>query len=128
MSATDSQPGEVPGRHNDLTDVAGVRVGHHHRRGSGWLTGTTVVAPAAASGLVAGADVRGSAPGTRQLDLLAPVSRVERVHAVLQGQPPPFTHRPPNNPPLCPSPAPSTSTRDAARLAARVAQTTRSDR
>ncbi len=33
------------GARNDLTDVAGVAVGHHQRRGRGWLTGTTVVLP-----------------------------------------------------------------------------------
>lgn len=71
------------GPSNSLADIAGLLVGHAWRADEGWLTGTTVVAPAAASGLVAGVDVRGSAPGTRELDLLAPVSRVERVHAVL---------------------------------------------
>jgi L-aminopeptidase/D-esterase-like protein len=34
-------------------------------------------------GAVAGVDVRGSAPGTRETDLLAPVNLIERVHAVL---------------------------------------------
>ena len=36
-----------------------------------------------AGGAVAGVDVRGSAPGTRETDLLSPVNAVERVHAVL---------------------------------------------
>lgn len=32
-----------PGPTNSLIDVAGIRVGHADRRGSGWLSGTTVV-------------------------------------------------------------------------------------
>ena len=32
-----------PFRSGSLTDVAGVLVGHHHRRRAGWQTGTTVV-------------------------------------------------------------------------------------
>ena len=32
-----------PGPTNTLTDVAGIRVGHHSRTDAGWLTGTTVV-------------------------------------------------------------------------------------
>jgi L-aminopeptidase/D-esterase-like protein len=46
------------------------------------LTGTTVVlAPAA--GAVAGVDVRGGGPGTRETDALDPRNMVERVHAVV---------------------------------------------
>ena len=51
----------IAGPRNDLTDVAGVRVGHHHRRGRGWLTGTTVVIPP--PGTTGGVDVRGGGPG-----------------------------------------------------------------
>ncbi len=63
-----------------LTDVAGVRVGH-------WSdplaqTGCTVVL-LPPDGAVAGVDVRGAAPGTRETDLLRPGCTVERVHAVL---------------------------------------------
>ncbi len=46
-----------------ITDVPGVRVGHAHRVGRGWLTGTTVVS--IAQGAVPGVDVRGGGPGTR---------------------------------------------------------------
>lgn len=67
-------------RHNAITDVAGVRVGHHHRIGDGWLTGTTVVLTP--DGAVGGVDCRGGAPGTRETDLLDPSNLVERVHAV----------------------------------------------
>ena len=69
------------GARNDLTDVAGLRVGHHHRVGEGWLTGTTVVLTPP-EGAVAGVDVRGGGPGTRETDLLDPRNMVERVHAV----------------------------------------------
>lgn len=69
-----------PGPRNDLTDVAGVRVGHHHRIGPGWLTGTTVVLPP--PGTVASGEVRGGAPGTRETDLLEPERLVPGVHAL----------------------------------------------
>lgn len=68
------------GERNDITDVAGVAVGHHQRRGRGWLTGTTVVLPP--EGTVGGVDVRGGGPGTRETDLLAPINMVDRVDAV----------------------------------------------
>ncbi|WP_151526416.1 P1 family peptidase [Serinicoccus kebangsaanensis] len=67
---------------NSLLDVAGMSVGHHHRVGDGSLTGTTVVL-CPPEGAVAGADVRGGAPGTRETDLLDPRNLVERVHAVV---------------------------------------------
>lgn len=71
-----------PGPTNSLTDVAGIRVGHAGRRGDGWLSGTTVVlAPEA--GAVAGVDVRGGGPGTRETDLLDPRNQVEKVHAII---------------------------------------------
>lgn len=65
-----------------LTDVAGLSVGH-------WTdleaaTGCTVVL-CDGEGAVAGVDVRGSAPGTRETDLLDPVNAVQRIHAVLLG-------------------------------------------
>jgi len=62
-----------------LTDVLGLRVGHFTdaRR----PTGCTVVL--AEAGAVAGVDVRGGAPGTRETDLLDPVNSVEQVHAVV---------------------------------------------
>jgi L-aminopeptidase/D-esterase-like protein len=61
-----------------LTDVAGLEVGHctETRR----PTGCTVVL--ARQGAVAGVDVRGAAPGTRETDLLQPANLVQRVHAV----------------------------------------------
>lgn len=70
----------VAGPHDDLTDVAGVRVGHHQRIGRGWRTGTTVVL--LPPGSVGGVDVRGGGPCTRETDALAPGTLVEVVHAV----------------------------------------------
>ncbi|SDJ82187.1 Peptidase family S58 [Nonomuraea maritima] len=71
-----------PGPTNSLADVAGLRVGHAHRIGGGYRTGTTVVL-APDEGAVAGVDVRGAAPGTRETELLDPRNLVERVHAVV---------------------------------------------
>lgn len=62
-----------------LSDVAGLRVGHFTdtRR----PTGCTVVL--CEQGAVAGVDVRGAAPGTRETDLLRPENTVQQVHAIL---------------------------------------------
>jgi L-aminopeptidase/D-esterase-like protein len=75
MSATPTSP-VYPGT---LTDVAGIEVGHFTdtRR----PTGCSVVI--ARDGAVAGVDVRGAAPGTRETDLLQPANLVQQVHAVL---------------------------------------------
>lgn len=71
-----------PGPTNSLHDVARLRVGHAHRLGEGWLTGTTCVL-AGGEGAIAGVDVRGGGPGTRETDALDPRNLVERVHAVV---------------------------------------------
>lgn len=62
-----------------ITDVAGIEVGHFTdtRR----PTGCSVVI--VRDSAVAGVDVRGAAPGTRETDLLAPTNLVERVHGIL---------------------------------------------
>jgi L-aminopeptidase/D-esterase-like protein len=62
-----------------LTDIAGLSVGH--AAASGRPTGCSVVL--CPQGVVAGAAVRGGAPGTRETDLLRPENTVQRVHAVL---------------------------------------------
>jgi putative pantetheine hydrolase len=71
-----------PGPTNTLVDVEGIRVGHATRIGDGWLTGTTVVL-LPPEGAVAGVDVRGGGPGTRETDLLDPRANVTAVHAVV---------------------------------------------
>ena len=68
------------GAENALTDVPGLAVGHAAVEGG--LSGTTVVL-APPEGAVAGVDVRGAAPGTRETDLLDPRNTVQRVHAVV---------------------------------------------
>ncbi|MGH2454658.1 MAG: P1 family peptidase [Candidatus Limnocylindria bacterium] len=61
-----------------LRDVPGIRVGHATDLDG--MTGCTVVlAPDRA---VAGVEVRGSAPGTRETDLLRPTALVDRIDAV----------------------------------------------
>lgn len=79
-----AQPDVAPGPTNSLVDVAGLRVGHHTRDEPGWLTGVTVVL-APSGGAVAGVDVRGGGPGTRETDLLDPRNLVDQVHAVVLG-------------------------------------------
>jgi L-aminopeptidase/D-esterase-like protein len=64
---------------NTITDVPGLEVGHAQDNEA--LTGCTVVL--CRKGAVGGVDVRGSAPGTRETDLLDPLNLVEKVHAVM---------------------------------------------
>src|SRR5438105_235680 len=66
-------------RADSLTDVRGIRVGHFTdtRRPTGC---TVILTP---EGAVAGVDVRGAAPGTRETELLSPLNAVEQVHAVM---------------------------------------------
>lgn len=61
-----------------ITDVPGILVGHADDQAA--LTGVTVVQ--ALDGAVAGVDVRGGAPGTRETDLLDPAMLVQHVHAI----------------------------------------------
>jgi L-aminopeptidase/D-esterase-like protein len=65
--------------YNNITDVEGIKVGHASDFTG--LTGCTVVL--CSDGAVAGVDVRGSAPGTRETDLLRPVNLVREAHAIL---------------------------------------------
>jgi L-aminopeptidase/D-esterase-like protein len=66
-------------RANAITDVRGIEVGNAQDEEA--LTGCTVIL--CRKGAVAGVDVRGGAPGTRETDLLDPVNLVEKVHAVV---------------------------------------------
>lgn len=69
----------MPTTTDSLTDVRGLRVGHHTdpRRPTGC---TVILTP---SGAVAGVDVRGAAPGTRETELLSPLNGVDKVQALL---------------------------------------------
>jgi L-aminopeptidase/D-esterase-like protein len=62
-----------------LTDVEGIKVGHFTE--SRRPTGCTVVL--CEKGAVAGVDVRGGAPGTRETDLLNPINTVQQVYGVV---------------------------------------------
>ena len=66
-------------RNNAITDVHGIEVGHAQNEEA--LTGCTVIL--CRKGAVAGVDVRGGAPGTRETDLLDPVNLVEKIHAIV---------------------------------------------
>jgi L-aminopeptidase/D-esterase-like protein len=74
-----SMSSTFPAPSGSITDVAGIEVGHFTdaRR----PTGCTVVI--AREGAVAGVDVRGAAPGTRETDLLSPTNLVDAVHAIV---------------------------------------------
>jgi L-aminopeptidase/D-esterase-like protein len=61
-----------------IVDVPGILVGHAQDEKA--LTGCTVVMMEQPA--VCGVDVRGSAPGTRETDLLNPVNLVQVVHAI----------------------------------------------
>ncbi|MDU6115461.1 MAG: P1 family peptidase [Paeniclostridium sordellii] len=65
--------------YNNILDIKGIKVGQvEDKKG---LTGCTVVL--CEKGAVCGVDVRGSAPGTRETDLLDPINMIQKVHAVV---------------------------------------------
>jgi len=64
---------------NAITDIRDIEVGHAQNEEV--LTGCTVIL--CRKGAVAGVDVRGGAPGTRETDLLDPVNLVQKVHAIV---------------------------------------------
>jgi len=66
-------------RYNAITDIPGIEVGQSQDEEA--LTGCTVIL--CRKGAVGGVDVRGSAPGTRETDLLNPINLVDKVHAVV---------------------------------------------
>ncbi len=65
--------------YNNILDVKGLKVGQVQDEDG--LTGCTVVI--CEEGAVCGVDVRGSAPGTRETDLLDPINMIQKVHAVV---------------------------------------------
>ncbi len=62
-----------------ITDIAGLRVGH--ATDPSGLTGCTVIICDAR--MTGGVDVRGSATGTREIELLRPTHLIRYVHAIL---------------------------------------------
>lgn len=74
-----AQDGDSSQSAGSIVDVGGIRVGHFAdtRR----PTGCTVLIFDREA--VAGVDVRGSAPGTRETDLLHPINTVQRINAIL---------------------------------------------
>ena len=67
------------GKLNLITDVDGIHVGNSSD--SEDLTGVTVILPSERS--VASVDVRGGAPGTREIDALRPENSVEKIDAIV---------------------------------------------
>lgn len=64
---------------NAITDARGIEVGHAQDDDA--LTGCTAIL--CRKGAVAGVDVRGGGPGTRETDLLNPMNLVQKVHAIV---------------------------------------------
>ena len=78
-AAVSGMRAQAPSSNATLTAVPGVRVGHHTLTDR--PTGCTVVLPDGSA--VAGVDVRGSAPGTRETDARDPVNVIQEVHAIV---------------------------------------------
>ena len=68
-----------PGENNLITDVDGILVGNAENEIVG--TGTTVLIPPVGS--TASADVRGGAPGTREVGALNPYNLVDTIDAIV---------------------------------------------
>jgi L-aminopeptidase/D-esterase-like protein len=79
LSAIYDLPLFAQAREGFITDVDGIKVGHFTE--SRRPTGCTVILYE--RGAVAGVDVRGSAPGTRETDLLKPTNLVDKVNAIV---------------------------------------------
>lgn len=62
-----------------ITDIKGIQVGQAQNEVGG--SGCTVILCKA--GCVAGVDVRGGGPATRETDLLNPINMVQQIHAVM---------------------------------------------
>ncbi|MBN2088962.1 P1 family peptidase [candidate division KSB1 bacterium] len=64
---------------NSICDVPGIRVGHEQNFTA--RTGCTVVLPD--KEVIAGVDIRGSAPGTREVDTIMPTRLIQKIHGLL---------------------------------------------
>ncbi|MEM9705957.1 MAG: P1 family peptidase [Pseudomonadota bacterium] len=69
----------APGPNNDITDVAGIRVGQAQCDTA--ITGVSVIIPDAPA--ICAGDIRGGGPGTRETDLLDPSTLVETADAIV---------------------------------------------
>jgi L-aminopeptidase/D-esterase-like protein len=78
LAAPRAQSAGAPAR--GLTEVAGLKVGHHTLTER--PTGCTVIL-VEGEGAVGGVSQRGGAPGTRETDLLNPLNMVDKVNAVV---------------------------------------------
>lgn len=78
MAVAESDMPQLPPG-GSITDVPGLKVGQFTR--SERPTGCTVML--CEEGATAGVDVRGSAPGTRETDLLNPIDMVQKVNAIV---------------------------------------------
>lgn len=62
-----------------ITDIKGIKVGHSSSQ-EGMTGCTTIICE---EGATAGVDVRGSAPGTRETDLLSSKKMMEKIHGIV---------------------------------------------
>ena len=67
-------------KNNTITAIPNIRVGHY--TDSENVRGCTVIR-FGPEGATAAVDVRGSAPGTRETDLLDPINLVDKIHAIV---------------------------------------------
>jgi L-aminopeptidase/D-esterase-like protein len=73
------RPPAAPGTRNLITDVPGLKIGQAHDAAA--RTGVTVILPDDRA--VAGCDVRGGGPGTRETDALAPENLVDAIDTIV---------------------------------------------
>ncbi len=70
---------DSPKKLNSICDVPGIRVGHAQNLSA--RTGCTVILPD--QEVTAGVDIRGSAPGTREVDTIMPTRLIQKIHGLL---------------------------------------------
>ena len=79
MKETEAEPTSHNPLLNSICDVPGIEVGHADDQAA--KTGCTVVVPQTPA--IAGVDVRGAAPGTREIEAIKPVRLINHCHAIL---------------------------------------------
>lgn len=63
----------------NIAEIDGIEVGHSHDKTEG--TGCTMIL--CREGAIAGVDIRGSAPGTREVALLNPTFMIRKIHGIM---------------------------------------------